>query len=260
MSAASGRFVWFDLMTTDVGAAKKFYSGIVGWKATKWSGGQYEMWKAGDEEVGGLMALPSEARQAGMKPEWLAYLAVDDVDGCVREAQRLQAHVVTPGHDIPEVGRYAVLTDPQGATFAVFHSDQAPPDADTSKMGHFSWAELNTTDWRAAWRFYSGLFGWQHTSSMDMGEEYGEYFMFGLDPKTPMGGMSNTASIMKAAPHWLHYVNVKNADESVRKIVQMGGKDLNGPMDVPGGGRIAQCLDPQGARFAIFAPSDSSTH
>ncbi|MBI5546316.1 MAG: VOC family protein [Deltaproteobacteria bacterium] len=257
MNAASGRFVWFDLMTTDIQAAKSFYSEIVGWQTTKWSGGDYEMWKAGDEEVGGVMALTSDARQSGSPPQWLAYVGTNDVDSTVRKAQALGGQVVTPARDISNVGRFALLADPQGAAFAIFQAlgqESATPDA--TKLGHFGWAELNTTDWKSAWKFYSDLFGWQHTSSMDMGPEYGEYFMFGSDSNQAFGGMSNTASMMNARPHWLYYVNVKNADDTARKIVEKGGKDVNGPMDVPGGGRIAQAVDPQGARFAIFAPAE----
>ena len=101
--------------------------------------------------------------------------------------------------------------------------------------------------------FYSELFGWRATTSMNMGPELGEYFMFGNDPKTSLGGMSNAANMMKAPAHWLHYVNVKSVDETAQLIPQKGGKVLNGPMEVPGGDRIAQCMDPQGAMFAIFS-------
>jgi len=264
MDASNGRFVWFDLMTTDIKGAESFYSDVVGWQPTKWAGGDYVMWKAGDDEVGGVVGLPRSARKAGPSPEWLAYVGTDDVDAIARKAEQLGGKVVVPARDIPSIGRYAILVDRQGADFAVFQAldstGAAGGDAsEAGKLGHFSWAELNTTDWKSAWAFYSNLFGWLHTASMDMGPEYGEYFMFGFDEKDSIGGMSNSAPLLKTRPHWLHYVNVKSADETVEKVVQMGGRDLNGLMDVPGGGRIAQCVDPQGARFAIYSSQVEAT-
>lgn len=258
MGTFKGRYVWFDLMTTDVSRAKDFYSDVVGWKTTPWSGGDYEMWSAGETQVGGVMPEPPEERKAGHPPSWLAYLGTDDVDATARRAQDLGGKLLLAPKDIPEVGRFAVLADPQGAAFAIFKPAGAGEAPDTHALGTIGWLELNTTDWKAAWAFYSALFGWQKTSSMDMGPELGEYFMFGTDPKEAIGGMSNAAKIMKAPAHWLPYVNVKSADEAARKAVKDGGKALNGPMDVPGGGRIAQCMDPQGAMFAVvsgMAPS-----
>jgi predicted enzyme related to lactoylglutathione lyase len=256
MAAFDGRYVWFDLRTTDVPRAKDFYSDVVGWKTTRWPGGDYEMWSAGDAQVGGLEEEAPEERQAGLPPRWLAYIGASDVDATAKSAQELGGKVLVPPKDIPDVGRFAVLADPQGAEFAVFKPSGAGEAPDTEALGRFGWLELNTTDWQSAWKFYSALFGWQETSSIDMGPEFGKYLMFGTDSNEAIGGMSNAAAFMKAPAHWLPYVNVKNTDEAAREIEKIGGKALNGPMDVPGG-RIAQCIDPQGAMFAIFS---SATH
>lgn len=249
------RFIWYDLLCSDLAGAKAFYSDIIGWKTEMFPGGDYELLKAGDKGVGGVMALPDEMRRAGVPQHWMGYVHVDDVDATVQKVQQMGGKVMAPPSDIPTVGRYAVLADPQGAVFALFKplpregSQLAPREM----LGNFSWAELNTTDWQSAWKFYSALFGWKPTSSMNMGPELGEYFMFGTDPKQSMGGMSNAANMMKAPAHWLFYVNVKNADETARRITEKGGKVLNGPMDVPGGDRVAQCMDPQGGVFAIYS-------
>jgi hypothetical protein len=253
MGAASGRFVWYDVMTTDLPGAKAFYADLVGWTTTPWSGGGYEMWTAGNTQVGGLMALPEDALKAGARPHWLGYIDVDSADATVKRAQQLGGKVLHPPTDIPSVGRFAILNDPQGAMFALIQSLTEMPPPDREGPGRFSWAELNTTDWKGAWTFYSELFGWKPTQSMNMGPELGEYFMFGMDSQQSMGGMSNAAGMMKAPAHWLHYINVKNTDEAAKRLVQKGGKVLNGPMDVPGGDRIAQCLDPQGGMFAIYS-------
>lgn len=160
---------------------------------------------------------------------------------------------MVPATDMPEVGRFAVLADPQGASFGVLAAASETQLPDRASLGAFSWAELNTTDWKAAWKFYSELFGWKKTSSMDMGPEMGEYFMFTNEGDESMGGMSDAANMMKAPAHWLFYANVKDADKTAGQLGEKGAKVLNGPMDVPGGDRIAQCMDPQGGMFAIYS-------
>lgn len=253
MSNQSGRFVWYDLMTTDTEGAKAFYSDIVGWKTRPFSD-DYDTWLAGQQPIGGIMTLPQEARDMGAPPHWLAYVSVSDVDATLKKAESLGATVYVRGTDVPNVGRFAILADPQGASFAIFtpaHAGGMPVDSEAP--GHFNWAELNTTDWQSAWKFYSELFGWTKTASMDMGPELGEYFMFAKDSEKSMGGMSNVATMMHAPPHWLHYVQVADTDEAVKRIADKGGKILNGPMEVPGGQRIAQCMDPQGGFFAVVS-------
>ena len=119
------------------------------------------------------------------------------------------------------------------------------------KVGGFSWHELVTTDWKRAWDFYRALFGWEHSSSMEMGPG-NTYWMFKRGGGTTMlGGMYNKSA--EAPPHWLCYVLVPNADRAAETAARAGGKIVMGPMEVPGGDRIAGGLDPQGAAFAVHA-------
>lgn len=250
MTAKKGRFDWYDLMTNDLAAAKAFYSATIGWKTTKWEQGDYEMWTVGEQPIGGVMALPAEAKASGTPPHWMAYIETDDIDATVKKAEKLGGRVYVPPTDIPTVGRFAVLADPQGATFAAIQPLTPMGDV-PHKAGFVSWHELNTTDYQAAWKFYSELFGWKPTSAMDMGPD-GQYWMFGLDPQKSLGGMSNVARQHNLPPHWLYYVTVDDIDATVALIKKHGGKILNGPMDIPGNDKIAQCMDPQGAAFAIY--------
>ena len=85
-----------------------------------------------------------------------------------------------------------------------------------------------------------------------MGPEMGTYHMFkwnGAD--RTVGGMSNAAKAQNVPPHWLYYVTVDDINAAVERVKSHGGKILNGPMEVPGGELIAQCMDPQGAAFAL---------
>jgi predicted enzyme related to lactoylglutathione lyase len=252
VSAPKGYFVWHDLMTTDVEGAKAFYSEVIGWRLTPWAQGDYAMWTAGEQPIGGVIAQPEQSRQAGVPPHWMGYAQTEDVDATVKRAEQLGGRTYVPPRDIPTVGRFAVLADPQGAVFAVF-TPLTPMAEPAEKPGHHGWAELNTTDYLGAWRFYSELLGWKPTQAMEMGPEFGTYFMFGVDSEKSMGGMSNAAKMMNAPPHWLYYVTVADLDATLERVKQRGGRILNGPMEVPGGDRIAQCMDPQGAAFAVYA-------
>lgn len=250
-----GRFVWYELMTTNPDAAIAFYKQVAGWGITPFQHDpSYRMWTVGKNPIGGVMRLPEEARRMGSPPHWLPYIGVQSVDATVRQATGLGARTHVQPQDIPHVGRFAVLADPQGAAFAVYQSATAAPAPDAApKRGDISWHELATTNWRAAWDFYQALFGWQKTQAMDMGPA-GIYQTFGYGGPGMLGGMYNKPPDMPAPPHWLCYVMVANVDQMVTTVTRLGGKVLNGPMDVPGGGRIAQCLDPQGAAFALHSP------
>lgn len=248
-----GRICWNELMTTDPKAATAFYKAVVGWGTQAWEGdSSYLMWTARGTPVGGLMALPEDAKRMGTPPSWVMYVAVPDVDASVRQAVSLGARAYVQPQDIPTMGRFAVLGDPQGATFALFSATGEIPGHDgPAKPGEFSWHELAARDWRAAWGFYEQLFGWVKMDAMDMGP-VGTYQMFGRAGQM-LGGIYNKPREMPAPPHWLCYALVPSADSAAAVVQRLGGKVMNGPMDIPGGGRIAQCMDPQGAAFAVHA-------
>jgi len=252
--SARGNFVWYDLMTKDPVAAMQFYAAIAGWGTQQWSQGvgktPYTMWTAGEKPIGGVMALPDELAQRGVPSHWIAYIGTPDVDATAKQAKELGGAVLHEPMDIPTVGRFAVIKDPQGAVFAVFTPLTQTPGRDGApRPGEISWHELATTDHGSAFDFYAKLFGWVKTESMDMGE-MGTYQMYGRDGKT-LGGMFNASPGVPT--HWFLYVLVDDADQTARTVTEHGGKVLNGPMDIPGGGRIAQCMDPQGAAFAVHA-------
>lgn len=240
-----GRFVWHELLTTDTAAAAAFYPKVVPWRTQPSNMPGYTIWMAAQAQVGGLMALPAEAGDS--PPHWLIYVGTPNVDATCSQAQGLGARVVKPPGDIPNVGRFAVLTDPQGATFAVFTpgGSQAPP---TPQQGGFSWHELATTDVAAALRFYGTLFGWTKGRGHDMGA-LGIYQIFEHGGEQ-VGGMANVQG-PSTAPSWLSYVHVADSAKAVAAAKAAGGRLLHGPMEVPGGSWIALMMDPQGGPFAV---------
>lgn len=157
-----------------------------------------------------------------------------------------------PPTTIPEAGRFAVLQDPQGAAISAYTPPEAPPPAEESSPGCFSWHELATTDYEAAFDFYRALFGWEKQDAMDMGEA-GVYQMYGAGGST-LGGMYNRPPEMPVSA-WLYYIDVKDTEASATRVRELGGLVVNGPMEVPDGSQIAQCSDPQGAMFAIHSPA-----
>ena len=145
-----------------------------------------------------------------------------------------------------------MLADPQGAAFAVFTPDgEAPGHEGEARVGEFSWHELATHDSPAAYRFYERLFQWEKMSTMDMGGG-ALYQMFGR-AGVMLGGMFNNPPNSSTPPGWLHYVRVADLAQAIDAVTTQGGHVVSGPMEVPGGDTIAQCVDPQGARFALHA-------
>jgi predicted enzyme related to lactoylglutathione lyase len=252
MADLRGRFLWHELLTTDTGAAQPFYTRVVGWRVEAWQDNpSYLMWIAGSGPVGGLMTLPREAGTMGAPPNWLTYIGTPNVDATVSQATQRGARVLKAAETMDRVGRFAVLADPQGAVFALF-TPQTPRAWSTPQLGEFSWHELATTDPDGAFGFYSALFGWEKTDAMDMGPGLGVYQMYGLGG-APMGGIYRKPADMPAPPNWLPYALVPNADQAADRARAAGGQILNGPMDVPGGDRIAVIMDAQGAAFAVHS-------
>lgn len=250
-----GLFVWYDLFTSAPAGAKDFYTKVIGWDTEVWPDSNpampYTMWKTGAKTIGGVMSLPQFAPTG--PSFWIGYVCVSNIDETAKQVTALGGKLLYQPMDIPKVGRVVAFTDPQGAMGAAF--EPAPGDrprpVEPPKAGEFSWHELTTTDQRAAFEFYSKLFGWEKTDAMDMGE-MGVYQMYGKHGIT-LGGMFDGCIVSQLPPVWFYYVSVDNADKAAERVTANGGQVLNGPMDVPGGGRIAQCKDPQGAVFAVHS-------
>lgn len=245
-------FVWYELLTPDPEAAKAFYPEVTGWKTGIFEmpgGPPYSMWLNGERPIGGALQMPPEAVAQGAKAHWLPYAGVPSVDETYQRALELEAKSFVAPQDIPNVGRFAVLADPQGAMFAL-HSSSTTPMADPQPpvVGDISWHELSTSDPEAAWTFYSTLFGWHETGRRDMGAD-GTYQMFGW-ADFPAGGIFTKPPHMPA-PSWVLNVNVPDLEASVAAAKSLGVQILYGPMEVPDGSHVAGATDLQDAVFAL---------
>lgn len=249
-SSLLGRVLWYELLTSDVAAAEQFYTTVVGWTVTPFQGSpqRYDMWtRDGDVPVGGVMQIP-----AGMNvpPHWGMYVGVPTLEDGVSRIERLGGSALSGVIDVPTVGRMRTMKDPQGAMFSIYEPVSAPEQPEAGpRLGDVSWHELYTTDAEAAMTFYTELFGWRPTESMDMGE-MGKYHMFGRT--IPLGGMMNKPPAMaQVPPHWGFYFRVPDVHAGAERVKGNGGQVLNGPMEVPGGDWIVNCMDPQGAAFSL---------
>jgi uncharacterized protein len=249
----ASNFIWYELMTNDVKAAEAFYKKVVGWTTEAWPGDHpYVIVKVGDMGVGGLMPLPEEAAKMGQPPAWVGYIHSADVDKQVKDIVKAGGKVHRESADIPEVGRFAVVADPQGATFMLLKPEgEDRPQPTGFTPGRVGWRELYTSDWEKGFDFYAKQFGWERGEAMDMGA-MGKYQLFNINGEQAGGIMNKPAEI--PMPMWGYYFNVEQIDAAAERVKSAGGKVVNGPMEVPGGSRIVQCMDPQGAFFSLVAP------
>jgi predicted enzyme related to lactoylglutathione lyase len=243
-------FIWYELCTGDLDAAQTFYNKVIGWDAMPFSatgGPEYRVFSMAGKGVGGLMPLPDGMSQ----PFWLGYIGVEDCDAAVARASAAGAtiHRVL---DLPEVGKIAIVADPQGVGYAMIqgYSDRPSEAFNQALPGHGNWHELYSPDPAAGFAYYAAQYGWTKGRTMPMGP-MGDYQLFQADG-VDIGGMMKAPD--GVPPHWLFYFGAPDIDEAVEKITANGGTVRNGPMEVPGGAWIVQAADPQGAAFAVVGP------
>src|SRR4029077_3799898 len=250
--SSHGRFVWYELMTTNIETAKAYYANVVGWgtRDSSMPGLTYSLFTVGDAPVTGLMNLPEDARRTGVTPHWVGYVGVDDVDAAVDQIKQLGGAVHVPPTDVPNISRFSVVGDPQMATLALVKGLK-PGQAQSAGLdtpGRVGWHELLAADWEKAFAFYGELFGWQkadaHVGAM------GTYQQFSAAGET-IGGMFTKPPSLPLS-FWLYYLNIGDVEAAAKRVEAGGGQILYGPTAVPGGAWIVHCTDPQGAIFGLL--------
>ena len=252
-----GDFIWYELITPHPEAAKAFYDAVVGWSigegAPEFNG--YRMIGRSDGKfAGGVLPLTSEMQQHGARPTWLGYIHVTNVDDAVSAIERAGGRALMPAFDIPNVGRIALVTDPQGASFYVMKpippADDSHGQSDVfspSEQQRVGWNELSTSDPAAARRFYGEQFGWSSDDFMPMGE-LGEYRFLDHHGQR-IGALCGFTG--EQQPKWRYYIRVASVSAAKAAAEQNGGTIHMGPHQVPTGDYIIIGSDPQGAEFAL---------
>jgi len=245
----SSRFVWFDLVTKDLGAAQAFYTPLMGW-GTKDAqmpppAHKYTMFNWKGEDFGGMVPLPGPE----VPNHWMPYVSVDDVDRISRRAEQLGGKVLMPGMDIPQVGRFSVIADPTGGMVSPMSFNQPlKPPPERGVLGPVAWVELQSTDPQKAASFYKELFGWG-SSEMEMGP--GAKYTVLKAGDHDVGGIGEKAPSLPGTM-WLTYFSVDDVDGKAQAAVVAGATVIGPAFDVPTIGRMAYMKDPQGAIFALF--------
>lgn len=245
-----GRFIWYELITTDLAGAKAFYEAVVGWSAQDASTSDlaYALFTSEGVPVGGLMDLPEEARKMGATPRWMGYVGVDDVDSIADRIKRLGGAVYVPPTN-SNIGRISVVADPQMATLGLVHGlkpGQLQPAA-LGELGRVGWHELLAADKEKAFAFYRELFGWQKEDA-ETGPA-NSYQLFSAGGQT-IGGM-RAKNWKQPIPFWLYYFDVDDIDAAIELVKVKGGQISEGPHKLLDGSGIVRCTDPQGAGFAL---------
>ncbi len=254
-----GQFVWYELMSDNAAAAQAFYGAVIGWSARDAGGPNagYTIFSAGETMAAGMMESSAKAREAGARPGWNGYIGTEDVDAAAARVAGAGGTVYVPPTDIPEVGRFAMVADPQRAVFALFTpraGDGAAPPPGTTP-GRIGWHELHADDGPAAFAFYAQEFGWTKTDAIDMGP-MGIYQTFATGRANDGGMVGGIMTRSPQMPHagWLYYFNVDDVDAAIGRVGAAGGTVTNGPIQVPGGSWIAHATDLDGAMFAMVGP------
>jgi predicted enzyme related to lactoylglutathione lyase len=249
-SPLPGKFVWFEHASKDAKKAQAFFAEVFGWKvqAFPMGGSTYEMIWAGDTPdtmVGGYQP-PADG-----PARWVSYVSVDDMDATVKAVAANGGKIVKAPYDLPQVGRFAHITDPQGAEVSLFKNPAGdPPDVDQAPHGRFFWNELHTTDPNKALAFYEKVVGYTHQT---MPSPQGDYHVLNSKNGAGRGGVTG---LMKPGvpPHWLPYVSVSDTDATLARAKKLGATIVVGAEDIPTIGRFAIFQDPTGAVLAIMKP------
>jgi len=253
MTGDRGRFVWYELLSTDTAGAATFYHDVLGWSGRDASTAAfaYTILAAGGEPVCGLMELPLEGRRMGARPRWVGYVAVDDAAAAAERVRSSGGAVYVPPTD-SNIGRISIVADPQTATLAVVEglklAEARPRGLD--EMGCVGWHELFAVDSGQAQAFYAGIFGWQNAEG-EAGMVDG-YRLFAVDGQA-QGGMFNKLPRVPV-PFWLYYFNVGDLDRAMAAVKAGRGQVVHGPAELADGLSMVRCIDPQGAMFALRGP------
>jgi predicted enzyme related to lactoylglutathione lyase len=240
-----GKFVWHEQVSSDPKQAQEFYEQLFGWGNEVYEEMDYTMISSGDQSHGAY----SKAMEGAPPPHWLGHVRVESLDDTVEKAKGAGGSVLAGPFEMEEIGRFAIVADPQGAFVSVYQPAGDAPQP----QGVFVWDELGTSDVDGAQRFYESVFGWTTT---DLGEEFGGYRIFNSGDDGIAGLMS--LQDQSGSPRWQPYVYVEDPDATVARAGELGGSVVYEPMDVPNTGRIAALRDPQGASFGIIRPEAGS--
>jgi predicted enzyme related to lactoylglutathione lyase len=250
-SATPGAPTWVDLSTSDVPAVRSFYPELFGWTAEEQNQefGGYFMFLADGQPIAGCTPRMDES----MPDAWSVYLATDDIEKTLSAATAEGGAVAVPAMQIGDTGTMAFVVDPSGAGIGVWQPGDFFGFPVYAQTGAPSWWELMTTDYAAAVPFYRNVFGWE-TAVMGDTDEF-RYTVQMVGQNQSAGVMDASGFLPEGVPsHWSVYFAVDDADASLARATELGGRVVDPAQDTPYG-RLATVADPAGAQFKILGPN-----
>jgi predicted enzyme related to lactoylglutathione lyase len=244
---------WIEHSSSDQKASKEFYGQLFGWDfddnpMTGEDGedmGTYSIATIEGDSIAGLGPVMGDS----VPPSWGVYLATEDVDAAVGQAQGAGGQLLAGPMDIPEQGRMAWVADPTGAAVGLWQEQGFAGSQRANEPGTNIWNEVVTPDFDKAAPFYAATLG-MGTEQQQMPDGSGAYSMLTVGGRTVAGSM--TPQVAGVPPHWNVYFNVDDVDASVAKAKDLGAQEIHPAFDVEGIGRMAVLADPQGAAFNLL--------
>lgn len=234
---------WVDIGVRDLKEAVGFYAELFGWDVQDLG-----------EEAGHYSIVSKEGKQVAAispgqdpgPPRWTTYVNVDDIDKVAKIAESAGGTVIVAPMDVMAAGRMAIFKDTTGAFIAAWQPQDHLGAQLVNEAGAFIWSELSTSDLAKSKTFYSDVFGWQFGGS----DEYAEAKVAG---RTIAGLMPRRPEVpAEVSDNWLVYFGTDDVDSDAKRADDLGATVAVEPTDIPGTGRFAVLMDPQGAAFALF--------
>jgi predicted enzyme related to lactoylglutathione lyase len=246
-----GKVVWADLVTPDLAVAEQFYGGLFGWtfQIIHTGDSQYAVALADGRPVGGLFQKPIRSGEH-RQPAWLTFIAVRDLDAAKRLALAHGAKVVSDAKNYPLRGRQAVMSDPDGAVFAILASSSGDAPDFLAAPGEWIWSSLLCKAPDAEAAFYQQVFSYD---VFDLASDDGsEHLILSSDDFARAGVNPLPGDSKPRYPHWLNFIRVDHTADMVAKVVALGGRVLVEPRVDRHGGQVALVADPAGAPFGLM--------
>lgn len=247
-----GKFIWADLVTDDVPAARKFYSGLFGW--TFRDLGNYTIAANDERPLAGLFQRERPKNQPDAKPRWFGYISVANVERAARAVASAGGKTLAPPAKFPKRGEQAVFADAEGAMFGAMKSSAGDPPDFLAEPGDWIWIQLLSRDAAKAAAFYTKVAGYKAVGNTEVAR-LNDYVL------TSEGYARATIRTIPAndpqvQPTWLPFVRVKSLAESVAKAGQLGGQVLIAPKADLLSGKVAVVADPTGAAIGLLEWSE----
>ncbi|MEM7233352.1 MAG: VOC family protein [Planctomycetota bacterium] len=240
----SGHFVWHTIASPARDATTEFFKSVFGWVSWELEivgVGHYRVLRNGDRDVAGAVEVDEDGPAS-----WISYVTVDDVDEAVKRGNELGGQTMIPAVSVPMMGRYAILSAPDGSVIAPVNlSTEAmtpPPIGQPPRTHAFCWADLESRDPEKAAPFYASLFGWDFDESNGLFENRGE----------AVASLSNGSGETSL---WRAFVTVENLAESSERIASADGQVERGTSAGALGDDAAIAVEPSGLSFGIVKPA-----